>query len=151
MGLLDRFRKKQHQEQLQRQQEVRPAANFSEKPSAPSVATNKKEKPSVAPQKTVEKKVRVGDVSLILSPLVTEKSSMLLGDKKAVFEVNLHATKNEIAKAIHTLYGVTPISVRIVIRPSKPVRFGGFAGSRKITKRAIVTFPPDFNIDTLTA
>ncbi len=156
MGFLDRFRKKQEQEQLQRQQEVRHTPKNIETAKkiaapAPVKEESKGKKVSAEPAKIVEKKIRVGDVSLILSPLVTEKSSLLLENKQAVFHVSAHATKNEIAKAIHVLYGVTPIAVHVLIRPSKPVRFGRFEGSRKMTKRAIVTFPPDFNIDTLTA
>ncbi len=59
--------------------------------------------------------------SIIKNPRVTEKATMLVEDACYTFDVAPLATKNEIAKAIKTLYKVTPKRVNTVQITSKKV------------------------------
>mgnify|MGYP001573239142 CR=1 FL=1 len=73
--------------------------------------------------------------------LVSEKSAM--GESKGTygFIVKPKATKTEIKKAIELIYGVKPVSVRVINMLGKPARFGRRSGQRKNFKKAIIRLP----------
>ncbi|MEN0066337.1 MAG: 50S ribosomal protein L23 [Myxococcota bacterium] len=76
----------------------------------------------------------------LIRPLVTEKSTSLLGtDRSYAFEVAIDATKPQIAKAIESFYGVEVESVRTLVMRGKVKRFGRRFGKRKNWKKAYVT------------
>jgi large subunit ribosomal protein L23 len=74
----------------------------------------------------------------IVSPYLTEKTSILNAHDQYVFKVFLKANKIEIKKAIERLYGVHVEKVRIVMVPSKLRRLGKYEGEKSGFKKAIV-------------
>jgi len=79
--------------------------------------------------------------SVLVRPLVTEKSAILASKNAYVFAVAKSANKIEIAKAIRSLYGVNPEAVNVQNVRGKYVRRGKIDGYRKSWKKAIVILP----------
>jgi large subunit ribosomal protein L23 len=78
-------------------------------------------------------------MDIILRPRITEKAG-LMNEKANVytFEVSKNASKSIIARAIKTLYKVTPIKVRTVTLPAKKVFVRGTRGTQSGVKKALV-------------
>ncbi|MDN5964126.1 MAG: 50S ribosomal protein L23 [Actinomyces sp.] len=76
---------------------------------------------------------------IILKPVVTEKSSVLMDQGKYTFEVDPRATKTEIKIAVEKIFGVKISSVATQNRKGKVYRTRDGIGKRKDVKRAIVT------------
>lgn len=82
---------------------------------------------------------------IIKRPVLTEKSHRLASEDKYVFRVVSEATKEEVARAVETLYkGVKVAKVAIIKLPGKPVRWRRrgkrpVEGRRKDIKKAVVT------------
>lgn len=87
------------------------------------------------------------DVFIIKKPLVTEKSTALSNDGKYVFIVKPEATKNEIKKAVRSIYKVEPTAVNVVSRPAKTKKVGALRGRQAGYKKAIVTLKKGQKID----
>ncbi len=69
------------------------------------------------------------DYSRILrNARITEKAAQLAGNNTYVFDVAADANKTQIKSAIETIYKVSPLRVRTVTTPKKPVK------SKKIRK-----------------
>lgn len=62
--------------------------------------------------------------SVLLSPLLTEKSAELAKRGVYSFVVNTNANKHQVADVISTLYKVTVKTVRISVRKGKEKRVG---------------------------
>ncbi|MFA6603662.1 MAG: 50S ribosomal protein L23 [Patescibacteria group bacterium] len=76
---------------------------------------------------------------ILLTPVLTEKADRQQSLGKYTFVVAPDANKNAVAQAVRDLYGVKPVSVRIVAVKGKHVRSGRVLGKRKDQKKAIVT------------
>lgn len=76
---------------------------------------------------------------LLIRPLITEKATTLAADNKYVFVVSREANKIEVAKAIKSIYGVTPTNINVVNMKGKRVVRGRIRGQRKDWKKAVVT------------
>ena len=87
---------------------------------------------------------------VILSPVITEKSSEASEANQVVFKVRRTATKPEIKKAIETLFGVKVLAVNTLIRKGKTKRFRGIKGRQKDVKKAIVKLAEGDKIDVTT-
>ena len=86
----------------------------------------------------------------ILSPLVTEKSTILSEINKVVFKVNSLADKKSIKKSIEKIFKVNVVKINII---NKQSRFKTAKGKKvKIQgyKKAIVTLKKGQNIDLTT-
>ncbi|WP_421792072.1 50S ribosomal protein L23 [Hyphobacterium sp.] len=86
----------------------------------------------------------------LLSPVITEKSTLLSEDGKVVFRVPLTATKTEIADAVETLFKVKVTAVNTLRLKGKTKRFRGRIGQRSDMKKAIVTLAEGDSIDVTT-
>ena len=86
----------------------------------------------------------------ILSPVITEKATLLSEHNKVVFRVAEDATKDEIAAAVESLFNVTVVKVNTVITKGKTKRFRGILGRRTDVKKAIVTLQEGQSIDVTT-
>jgi len=75
----------------------------------------------------------------ILSPIITEKSTILAENNQVLFEVPVSATKTEIKDAVEELFKVKVTAVNTLRLKGKTKRFRGIAGRRKDIKKAIVT------------
>jgi large subunit ribosomal protein L23 len=76
---------------------------------------------------------------ILIRPIVTEKSSYLMGAQNTyVFEVGLASNKHQIKNAVQSLFGVTVDDVRTLIVRGKIKRFGRYDGKRSNWKKAYV-------------
>jgi large subunit ribosomal protein L23 len=87
---------------------------------------------------------------VIVSPAITEKSTMVSEFNQVVFNVAKTATKPEIKAAVEALFGVKVTAVNTLLRKGKTRRFRGFAGKQKDVKKAIVTLAEGQTIDVST-
>ena len=87
--------------------------------------------------------------SIIIRPVVSEKSYGLLGDGVYTFVVDPRATKIEIAGAVESIFNVRVAKVNTLNRKGKRKRNRKSMtyGTRPDTKRAIVTLAPGGRID----
>jgi large subunit ribosomal protein L23 len=86
----------------------------------------------------------------ILSPVITEKATVLSELNKVVFQVSLDSTKDEIAAAVEELFKVRVVKVNTLITKGKTKRFRGILGRRSDVKKAIVTLQEGQTIDITT-
>ncbi len=87
---------------------------------------------------------------VIVSPAITEKSTMASEQNQVVFNVAKKATKPEIKAAVEALFGVKVTAVNTLIRKGKVKRFRGTVGRQSDVKRAIVTLVDGQSIDVAT-
>ncbi|ALS24863.1 MULTISPECIES: 50S ribosomal protein L23 [Paenibacillus] len=80
---------------------------------------------------------------IIKSPIITERSSEMMADKKYVFEVDLRSNKTEIKQAIEQIFKVKVANVNTLRVPAKPKRYGRYSGYTSEWKKAIVTLSAD--------
>lgn len=85
---------------------------------------------------------------VILSPVITEKSTMVLETgNQVVFKVQPSATKPEIKKAVEALFNVKVKAVNTIVRKGKLKTFKDIRAIQSDTKKAIVTLEPGHSID----
>ncbi|MCO6385882.1 50S ribosomal protein L23 [Aliihoeflea sp. 40Bstr573] len=87
---------------------------------------------------------------VIVSPSITEKSTMASENNQVVFNVARKATKTEIKAAIEALFGVKVTGVNTLVRKGKVKRFRGTIGRTCDVKKAIVTLADGQSIDVST-
>jgi len=87
---------------------------------------------------------------VIVSPAITEKSTMASEQNQVIFNVAKKATKPEIKAAIEALFGVKVMAVNTLIRKGKVKRFRGTVGRQSDVKKAIVTLADGQSIDVST-
>jgi large subunit ribosomal protein L23 len=93
---------------------------------------------------------QINPYSVIVRPLVTEKSTALSMAGKYIFEVDMRANKPQVKNAVEKAFNVTVTGVNIMVMKAKK-RGGRFSG-RKVTygndwKKAVVTLRPDDKIE----
>ena len=86
----------------------------------------------------------------IVSPVITEKATMLSEQNKVVFRVAKDATKPQIVEAIENLFKVSVVKVNTLNVKGKTKRFRGREGRRSDVKKAIVTLAEGQSIDITT-
>src|SRR5215472_80463 len=86
----------------------------------------------------------------ILSPVITEKATVLSDHNKVVFRVDINSTKEDIATAVEELFKVKVVKVNTLIQKGKTKRFRGRPGRRSDLKKAIVTLQEGQSIDITT-
>ena len=87
---------------------------------------------------------------VILSPVITEKSSRVSEHNQVTFRVPLDATKPEIKAAVEGLFKVKVTAVNTLIQKGKTKRFRGIMGRRSDYKKAVVTLAQGQSIDIAT-
>ena len=90
-----------------------------------------------------------GDRSILLRPVISEKSYALMDEHTYVFIVDPRASKIEIRAAVEDAFGVRVASVNTMNRKGKRKRQRRVAtfGKRPDTKRAIVRLVGDASIE----
>jgi large subunit ribosomal protein L23 len=85
---------------------------------------------------------------IILRPLVTEKGMHKASRNNAyAFEVNRRANKDDIRRAVETLFDVKVVAVNVQNRVGKPRRSRASSGYTKAWKKAIVKLDPEHRIN----
>jgi large subunit ribosomal protein L23 len=87
---------------------------------------------------------------VIVSPAITEKSTMASEQNQVIFNVAKKATKPEIKAAVEALFGVKVTAVNTLVRKGKVKRFRGTIGRQGDVKKAIVTLVDGQSIDVAT-
>ncbi len=89
-------------------------------------------------------------LTLLRSPVVTEKVTGLSERNQVVFRVELDATKPVIKAAVETLFKVQVVGVNTLVAKGKTKRFKGRPGRRSDTKKAYVQLAEGQSIDLST-
>ncbi|MEJ7777884.1 MAG: 50S ribosomal protein L23 [Sphingomicrobium sp.] len=84
---------------------------------------------------------------VVLSPHITEKSTMLSEHNAVVFKVASGASKPEIKAAIEALFSVTVTNVNTIVTKGKSKRWKGKPYQRSDFKKAIITLAEGQSID----
>jgi large subunit ribosomal protein L23 len=88
-------------------------------------------------------------MSVLIRPVVSEKSYALMDQSVYTFIVDPKATKVDVRHAVEQAFGVRVTAVNTLNRKGKSTRNRrtNVRGKRADTKRAIVTLHPDDSID----
>ena len=81
--------------------------------------------------------------TIIVKPVITERSMDGVASKRYTFEVMDGATKPEIAHAVEEMFGVKVKSVNTINMKKKPKRLGVHTGYKSAWKKAVVTLTAD--------
>ncbi len=85
---------------------------------------------------------------IIIRPLITEKTNIQKeASNQLSFEVDRHANRIDIKKAVERIFKVKVAGVRTIQVKGKPKRRGRVAGRQKDWKKAVVTLMPGERID----
>jgi large subunit ribosomal protein L23 len=87
---------------------------------------------------------------VIVSPVITEKSTHVSEYNQVIFKVAKTATKREIKAAIETLFNVKVKAVNTLIRKGKLKAFRGIRAVQSDVKKAVVTLEEGYSIDVTT-
>ncbi|MCQ2445287.1 MAG: 50S ribosomal protein L23 [Clostridia bacterium] len=80
---------------------------------------------------------------IIKKPIITERSTMAISERKYTFEVAKEATKIDIARAVEEIFGVKVESVNTINVKGKEKRMGVHSGFRPDWKKAVVKITDD--------
>lgn len=94
--------------------------------------------------------INIKHYDVILSPVITEKSTQVSEANQVMFNVRMTATKPEIKAAIEALFGVKVTAVNTLVRKGKKRVFRGRSGRLSDSKRAFVTLAEGDAIDVTT-
>jgi large subunit ribosomal protein L23 len=137
-------KKPEMSEKTEKTATVKPA-NEKKKPAVKAVKKTAKPKKEVAKRKIGKKEENIAH-SILLEPVISEKSTEMGVNNKYVFKVTQKASKHEVKSAIEDYYGVQVVKVNTVrIRPKKRIH-GRTVGYKKGFKKAIVTLRQGDNI-----
>jgi len=153
MGLLNKILKKKDQieesdDKVQKDQKVKEVKSEQDKGKIVKKTEPKEEEEKLT--KTAKKNVKVltsNAYKVLVSPLISEKATMVNKLNQYIFAVDYNANKSEIKKAVEVVYGVKPISVNTIKLKGKVVRFGRTVGKRKKWKKAMITLPKGKSIE----
>ncbi|MGK2965800.1 MAG: 50S ribosomal protein L23 [Tepidiformaceae bacterium] len=84
---------------------------------------------------------------VLLRPIITEKTTVLTGENKYVFAVDLRSNKDQIKEAVELAFSVKVVSVNTMKVKGKPHRFGRKVTNKPDWKKAIVTLVPGDKIE----
>ena len=87
-------------------------------------------------------------LSLIKSPIMTEKSTNLNQFNKYSFIVSKNSNTNEIKQAVESIFKVKVEKINTLVVRGKPKSFKGNIGYKKNYKKAIVTLAEGNTIDS---
>jgi len=94
--------------------------------------------------------IKLKAYDIILSPVITEKATLLSEANQVVFNVAKTAKKPDIKAAVEALFGVKVKAVNTFVRKGKTKIFRGRTGLLSDTKKAIVTLEEGHSIDVTT-
>lgn len=98
-------------------------------------------------KKEATSQARAYHYDVVVSPIVTEKSTMASEQNKVMFNVRMDATKADVKSAIEALFNVKVTKVNTLIRLGKEKRFRNTLGKLSDTKKAIITLADGQTID----
>lgn len=84
---------------------------------------------------------------IIKRPVITEKTTMLIEERKYTFEVAAGANKIDVKKAVEEVFDVEVIKVNIINVRKKARKVGKYEGMRPAIRKAIVTLAEGQKLD----
>ncbi len=94
--------------------------------------------------------MKMNAYDVILSPVITEKSTLVSEANQVIFKVAPRATKTDIKSAVESLFKVKVKAVNTLVRKGKRKVFKGIRATLSDTKKAIVTLEEGHTIDVTT-
>ena len=91
--------------------------------------------------------VDIRHYDIVLSPHITEKSTLLSESNAVVFKVAPGASKPEIKAAVEALFGVKVTGVNTMVTKGKTKKWKGRPYQRSDSKKAVVTLAEGQSID----
>jgi large subunit ribosomal protein L23 len=85
--------------------------------------------------------------TVIIRPVISEKSYALIAEGKYTFRVHERANKTQIARAVESIFDVDVADVRTAKVRAKPKRRGLHSGRTRAWKKAIVRLAPGERIE----
>jgi large subunit ribosomal protein L23 len=85
--------------------------------------------------------------TVLIRPVISEKSYALIGEGKYTFRVHERANKTQITQAVEQTFGVTVAGVRTAKVRAKPKRRGLHSGHSRAWKKAVVQLAPGQRIE----
>jgi large subunit ribosomal protein L23 len=85
--------------------------------------------------------------TILIRPVISEKSYALIAESKYTFRVDDRAHKTQIAQAVEEIFGVAVTGVRTAKVRAKPKRRGLTKGRSRSWKKAIVQLRPGERIE----
>ncbi|MFB9986023.1 50S ribosomal protein L23 [Bacillus benzoevorans] len=82
---------------------------------------------------------------VIKRPVITERSTDIMADKKYTFEVDTRANKTQVKDAVEEIFGVKVEKVNIMNYKGKFKRMGKFGGYTNKRRKAIVKLTAESN------
>ncbi len=82
---------------------------------------------------------------ILKRPVITERSSEQMEDKKFTFDVDPRANKTQIKSAVEEVFDVKVEKVNVINYKGKFKRTRGYAGHTNKRRKAIVTLSADSN------
>jgi large subunit ribosomal protein L23 len=93
---------------------------------------------------------KISHYDVILSPVITEKSTFASQNNQVIFKVPLRVTKTQVKQAVESLFNVKVKAVNTIVRKGKLKTFRGIRSIQSDTKKAIVTLEAGHSIDVTT-
>jgi large subunit ribosomal protein L23 len=91
---------------------------------------------------------REGLMNVLLSPHVTEKTSMALQERNQyAFRVRRDATRTDVRRAVELMFDVKVERVQVLNEPGKTRRYGNRSGRTQDSKKAYVRLVDGQSID----
>ena len=94
--------------------------------------------------------MKLNAYDVIVSPVITEKSTLVSEANQVIFNVARKATKPEIKAAVERLCNVKVKAVNTLVRKGKLKSFRGHRNLQSDAKKAIVTLEEGHSIDVTT-
>jgi large subunit ribosomal protein L23 len=101
-------------------------------------------------KKQAQGAVDISHYDVVLSPHITEKSTLLSEHNAVVFKVAPRSTKPQIKAAVEALFGVNVTGVNTMTVKGKTKRWKGRPYERSDVKKAVVTLADGQSIDVTT-
>ena len=80
---------------------------------------------------------------ILKRPVITERSSELMAEKKYTFEVDTRANKTQVKDAVEEIFGVSVEKVNVLNYKGKFKRVGRYGGYTNKRRKAIVKLTAD--------
>ncbi len=94
--------------------------------------------------------VKLSAYDVILSPVITEKSTHVSEANQVIFKVARKATKPQIKAAVESLFNVKVKAVNTLVHKGKLKTFRGVRSRQSDTKKAVITLVEGHSIDVTT-
>lgn len=134
MAIFDIFKKKKKAEGKKGE---KPKEKLIKKPKQIQKVEKKLVEKPVLKEERKRKKMD-GAYRILKTPHITEKATDLMENNQYTFKVYENSNKQEVKKAVESVYGVDVVSVNMINIPRKRKRLGRSSGWKKGGKKAIV-------------